>query len=421
MNEAPAIRIDSQMAIKYAYEVDNEINGYYSIYRKVYQNNVLELSELKAYVDYPSYHAYNVTIQGQDPDFNTYIPLDQLLMGFIQEETGYNLSFDVNAFLTGLFSALQTIATDSNIGTPIQDESTQFFAQLQQPINATFWQTYQITERHDASYNYNLYLEKDGNYQQQVCDQWWNDGGQLYCVKYGYRTSTYTIETLGQLALASQAGFPLTEDTVLLLKTPDMITNPSTPYFFTWLMNTEQTVLGTQFNQSLQNQIEAQDVNSPVTNTNVSLVLDPNAPAGVNPYVADVTVTDTKGNMALGTLPLTVKASNGTILGTGTVVNGTGSITLPDYEQSATAIVGGNSFYLGSQAQSTVQYNLQSMIQTQGPAGSDTVANAKFTIIRDYVQKSGAFTYNAATDNYTWNGNDNWNGLSGCYKGPDNE
>jgi hypothetical protein len=46
------------------------------------------------------------------------------------------------------------------------------------------------------------------------------------------------------------------------------------------------------------------------------------------------------------------------------------------------------------------------MIQTLGPAGSDPVANAKFTIIRNYIETSGAFNYDSTTGNYTMNGND---------------
>ena len=77
------------------------------------------------------------------------------------------------------------------------------------------------------------------------------------------------------------------------------------------------------------------------TITNVSIVLDPTAPVGTNPYVADITVTDSQGNMVMGKLPITIKATNRTTLATGTIANGTTKITLPDYDPSATAIVGG--------------------------------------------------------------------------------
>ena len=131
----------------------------------------------------------------QNPDFNTYIPLDHLLMGFIQEETGYNPSFDVNGFLTNLFTYLQTPVTDpyTVLSYNINAESNQFFAQLQQPINATHWITYDIDQWDDGTGIYHLRLFENGNFQQQVCDQWWNDGRQLYCVNYWLRTSTYTI------------------------------------------------------------------------------------------------------------------------------------------------------------------------------------------------------------------------------------
>ena len=184
-------------------------------------------------------------------------------------------------------------------------------------------------------------------------------------------------------------------------------------------MNQEQTILGTQFDQTLREQLEAQQVYSPVTNTNISLVLDPTAPVGDNPYVADITVLDTKGNMALGSLPVSIKASNGAILATGTAVNGTTRITLPDYELSATAVVGGNNFYIGSQAQNFAKFDVGDMLRRLGPPGSDPVTNAKWAIISNYTIDSGAFNHNDVTENYTWNGHDNWNGLSGCYKWTD--
>ena len=125
-----------------------------------------------------------------------------------------------------------------------------------------------------------------------------------------------------------------------------------------------------------------------------------------NPYEAQLNVTDSTGNMAMGNLPVTVKDSAGNILATGTSENGTAQITLPAYYPSVTAIVGDSIFYTGSSGTGTAQYDLTSMIQTQGPAGTDPVTNAKWTIIRDYVEHSGAFTYNSATGNYSINNND---------------
>ena len=76
------------------------------------------------------------------------------------------------------------------------------------------------------------------------------------------------------------------------------------------------------------------------TTTNVSLVLDPNAPTGTNPYVADVTLTDNNGNMAMGRLNVTVTdPSNGNRIVSGYAENGTAQITLPDYYQSVSVIV----------------------------------------------------------------------------------
>ena len=65
-----------------------------------------------------------------------------------------------------------------------------------------------------------------------------------------------------------------------------------------------------------------------------------------------------------------------------------------------------------------MQYDLAGMIQTQGPAGSNATLNAKWAIIRDYVENSGAFTFNSATGNYTISNNDGFaNGQigGGCY------
>ena len=91
---------------------------------------------------------------------------------------------------------------------------------------------------------------------------------------------------------------------------------------------------------------------------------------------------------------------------------------MPEYSDTAIAVVDGNDFYFGSQKQNSVHYDLQAMIQTQGPAGSDPVTNAKWTIIRDYVEQSGAFSYNSATGNYSITNNDGFaNGQigGGCY------
>ena len=64
------------------------------------------------------------------------------------------------------------------------------------------------------------------------------------------------------------------------------------------------------------------------TTTNVSLVLDPNASTGTNPYGADVTITDNNGNMAMGNLWVTIKdPSNGGTIASGYAVNGTAQIT----------------------------------------------------------------------------------------------
>jgi hypothetical protein len=38
--------------------------------------------------------------------------------------------------------------------------------------------------------------------------------------------------------------------------------------------------------------------------------LDPEAPTDINPFVADITVKDEKGNMVLGTLLVSIKATD---------------------------------------------------------------------------------------------------------------
>ena len=145
------------------------------------------------------------------------------------------------------------------------------------------------------------------------------------------------------------------------------------------------------------------------TSTNVSLVLDPTTPNGTNPYVADITVQDIDGNLALGSLSVTLQALNGTNLVSGTVENGTVRLNLPDYEESAIAVVGGSSYYIGSQGTGTVLYNLSDMIHNQGNE-SDPVAGAKFYIIKQYIENSSAFDYNSTTGNYSMNNEDAFNG-----------
>lgn len=68
--------------------------------------------------------------------------------------------------------------------------------------------------------------------------------------------------------------------------------------------------------------------------------------------------------------------------------------------------VGGSDFYTGSTGTGNVQYNMTDMVQKMGPAGSNATLNAEWTIIKNYVENSRAFTYDATTGNYTINSND---------------
>jgi hypothetical protein len=155
------------------------------------------------------------------------------------------------------------------------------------------------------------------------------------------------------------------------------------------------------------------------TTTSMSLVLDPEAATGVNPFVADITMKDSSDNMVMGNVPITIKDSNGNYVTSGTVQNGTARITLPSYKDTLQVTTGSSVFYGASSSSGTAQYDLPGMIRTLGPAGSNAVDNAKFTVIRDYIETSGAFTYNSATGSYTWNGNDKFGSNTGCYKWTD--
>jgi hypothetical protein len=103
----------------------------------------------------------------------------------------------------------------------------------------------------------------------------------------------------------------------------------------------------------------------------------------------------------MGDLSVTLRDNSGNYLTSGTVENGTARLTLPNYVDSLQATINSNSFYGSSTGTGTVQYDLPEMIQTLGSAGSDSVANAKFTIIKNYVETSGAFTYSTTSGNYT--------------------
>jgi hypothetical protein len=212
-------------------------------------------------------------------------------------------------------------------------------------------------------------------------------------------TDTHGYNALGTVAVEIQDAFGTVKGEGTVYNGSGYI--PATTAQFT--TGDKAVVIGSGFYLNSQ---AVGTITQKTTTTNVSLVLDPESATGVNPFVADITIKDSTGNMVMGDMPVTLRDTNGNYVTSGTVQNGTARITLPNYRDNVQVTTGNNVFYGSSAGSATVQYDLPGMIQTLGPAGSDPVANAKFKIIRNYIETSGAFSYDTSTGNYTMNGND---------------
>ena len=498
--ENPAIRIQNNQNITWDYSVGSMFHGHHSIYDNSYVNGV-KSSQLKGYADYPELVGYAMEVEQIDPDPATAMPLDQLLELFMQDQGLEAPAFDVNAFLAELVEFLQNIPLETDPRwQQLENNFSTFFYPINGPYDTSHPTKYTLKEYTPLLTPSEHYLGLYEETWQQVnqCLSWINlpdgNGGSVRtCIEYSSETymDMQTQQLVGKVSLATSIGFPSSFEDILLLKTWEMVTYPSQPYFFNWLVDITQTKQGIQYDSSLLADIQASMSVSPTitasarliypylaqvnvtdstgspafgtvnitvkdtqgsivgtgtivngtgyisatsgsfepndvvlaenpfyitsqtigtiiplqTTINVSLVLDPNATTGQNPYVADVTIKDSRGNMILGEDQVSV-FSSGTQITSGTAYNGSGRIPLPGYYESLTAVIGGSTFYEGSAGSGTVQYDLAGMIQTQGPAGTDPILNAKWAIITDYVEHSGAFDHDSATGMYTMNNND---------------
>ena len=97
------------------------------------------------------------------------------------------------------------------------------------------------------------------------------------------------------------------------------LTYPAYPYFFSWLASIEQSKQGINYNPNVLSALQASEPINPASTTTSARLL--------NPYEAQVNVTDNTGQKLQRTMDVSVENSLGLVVGSGTIVNGTGYVS----------------------------------------------------------------------------------------------
>ncbi|MHA1989454.1 MAG: hypothetical protein ACW98A_00725 [Candidatus Hodarchaeales archaeon] len=395
-SEVPGIKLQFMEKDGYEYNLIEESNNFYRIDKTIWVSDV-PTTETKGYVTFPYLIAYYPHING-GPNYDLPVDFRIFIQVTINQEQGQPLSIDQDAFYDALLRVAKDPAgsstSDWNL---VTSGSTVIFEPL---IDDPY--SYQFVKRTIDGQQELVLTKKHLVFVGDVCveeqEVYYKEFGVWVpeCVRYEYQED---IEWTDQARVSSSSIYSTAPDDLILLALDPNGDRPETPYFWDWIV-AKYEARGHTIDQSTKGLLTESHKLSPITNTEVNLIIDHEAPEGTNPYVVEVNVKDENGNSIIGDMNLQLK-SGGIIFDIDKVVDGYAKVTLDKYRESVTAEVFPNEFFFGSQGTGSVQYDMSSMVRTQGAEGTDPIENTKFTIIREYIETSGAFSYDSTLETYT--------------------